>query len=101
MEMAWLEDNSCNRNSKYIPFYSLAFFLCFLPYRAHFFVYIDLWFMHTTDDFVLADFEGRGFGLPGKISNIKVILNGGQRVTFLRPDGFFSLYPTIIMHTSF
>ncbi|XP_062109228.1 ER membrane protein complex subunit 7 homolog [Humulus lupulus] len=33
-----------------------------------------------------------GFGLPGKISNIKVILNGGQRVTFLRPDGFFSFH---------
>jgi len=31
--------------------------------------------------------------LPGKISNVKVILNGGQRVTFLRPDGYFSLYP--------
>ncbi|XP_022935856.1 ER membrane protein complex subunit 7 homolog [Cucurbita moschata] len=32
------------------------------------------------------------YGLPGKISNIKVILNGGQRVTFLRPDGYFSFY---------
>ncbi|KAA0063326.1 ER membrane protein complex subunit 7-like protein [Cucumis melo var. makuwa] len=34
----------------------------------------------------------KGFGLPGKTSNIKVILNGGQRVTFLRPDGYFSFY---------
>ncbi|KAI9107019.1 hypothetical protein K1719_022547 [Acacia pycnantha] len=32
------------------------------------------------------------FGLPGKVSNVKVILNGGQRVTFLRPDGYFSFH---------
>ncbi|KAL7166062.1 hypothetical protein ACSBR2_036851 [Camellia fascicularis] len=32
----------------------------------------------------------KGFGLPGKLSNVKVILNGGQRVTFLKPDGYFS-----------
>ncbi|KAI4316351.1 hypothetical protein L6164_024339 [Bauhinia variegata] len=32
------------------------------------------------------------FFLPGKISNAKVILNGGQRVTFLRPDGYFSFH---------
>ncbi|KAL5144879.1 ER membrane protein complex subunit 7 [Glycine soja] len=30
--------------------------------------------------------------LPGKISNVKVILNGGQRVTFLRPDGYFAFH---------
>ncbi|XP_004291436.1 PREDICTED: ER membrane protein complex subunit 7 homolog [Fragaria vesca subsp. vesca] len=34
----------------------------------------------------------KGFGLHGKISNIKVILNGGQRVTYLRPDGVFSFH---------
>ncbi|KAL2489548.1 hypothetical protein Fot_42840 [Forsythia ovata] len=33
-----------------------------------------------------------GPGLPPKISNVKVILNGGQRVTFLRPDGYFSFH---------
>ncbi|XP_044472465.1 ER membrane protein complex subunit 7 homolog [Mangifera indica] len=33
------------------------------------------------------------FGSPGgKISNAKVILNGGQSVTFLRPDGYFSFH---------
>ncbi|KAK4742699.1 hypothetical protein SAY87_000700 [Trapa incisa] len=32
----------------------------------------------------------KGFGLQGKISDVKVILNGGQRATFLRPDGYFS-----------
>ncbi|XP_039018790.1 ER membrane protein complex subunit 7 homolog [Hibiscus syriacus] len=31
-----------------------------------------------------------GFAFPGKMSNIKVILNGGQIVTYLRPDGYFS-----------
>ena len=36
----------------------------------------------------------RGFGLPAKTSNTKVILNGGQKVTFARPDGYFALYPT-------
>jgi hypothetical protein len=34
--------------------------------------------------------SAKGFGLP----NTKVILNGGQRVTFARPDGYFALYPT-------
>ncbi|KAL2471891.1 Protein of unknown function (DUF2012) [Abeliophyllum distichum] len=33
-----------------------------------------------------------GSGLPPKISNVKVLLNGGQRVTFLRPDGYFSFH---------
>ncbi|TVU08312.1 hypothetical protein EJB05_41712, partial [Eragrostis curvula] len=34
--------------------------------------------------------SSKGFGLPAKTSNTKVILNGGQRVTFARPDGYFS-----------
>ncbi|KAJ9167712.1 hypothetical protein P3X46_019318 [Hevea brasiliensis] len=34
----------------------------------------------------------KGFGFPGKLSNVKVILNGGQSITFLRPDGYFSFY---------
>ncbi|XP_010241615.1 PREDICTED: ER membrane protein complex subunit 7 homolog [Nelumbo nucifera] len=34
----------------------------------------------------------KGFTLPGKISNAKVILNGGQNVTYLRPDGYFSFH---------
>ncbi|GLT43661.1 hypothetical protein SLA2020_175970 [Shorea laevis] len=33
----------------------------------------------------------QGLG-PGKISNVKVILNDGQNVTFLRPDGYFSFH---------
>ncbi|XVF89348.1 hypothetical protein PTKIN_Ptkin19aG0123100 [Pterospermum kingtungense] len=33
-----------------------------------------------------------GFVLPGRMLNIKVILNGGQNVTFLRPDGYFSFH---------
>ncbi|KAK9279461.1 hypothetical protein L1049_013140 [Liquidambar formosana] len=34
----------------------------------------------------------RGFALPGKLSNAKVILNGGQRVSFLMPDGYFTFH---------
>ncbi|XP_020270555.1 ER membrane protein complex subunit 7 homolog [Asparagus officinalis] len=34
----------------------------------------------------------KGIGLPAKISNIKVILNGGQRVSFVQRDGYFSFY---------
>ncbi|XP_041018925.1 ER membrane protein complex subunit 7 homolog isoform X1 [Juglans microcarpa x Juglans regia] len=34
----------------------------------------------------------QGLVLPGKLSNIKVVLNGGQRVTLLRPDGYFSFH---------
>ncbi|CAI9092668.1 OLC1v1027980C1 [Oldenlandia corymbosa var. corymbosa] len=33
-----------------------------------------------------------GVGLPAKVSNVKVILNGGKSVTFLRPDGYFSFH---------
>ncbi|XP_070038704.1 ER membrane protein complex subunit 7 homolog isoform X2 [Nicotiana tomentosiformis] len=39
-------------------------------------------------------FSLKGSGLAAKASNVKVLLNGGQRVTFLRPDGYFSLYPS-------
>jgi hypothetical protein len=38
---------------------------------------------------------GTVIGHAAKFSNIKVILNGGQHVTFLRPDGYFTLYPTV------
>ncbi|XP_077237980.1 ER membrane protein complex subunit 7 homolog [Tasmannia lanceolata] len=34
----------------------------------------------------------KGFILPGKSSNVKIILNGGQQVTFIRPDGYFSFH---------
>nr|CAD1831824.1 unnamed protein product [Ananas comosus var. bracteatus] len=34
----------------------------------------------------------KGFGLPAKTANTKVILNGGQRVTFVRPDGYFAFH---------
>lgn len=34
----------------------------------------------------------KGIVTPGKLSNVKVILNGGQNVTFLRPDGYFSFH---------
>ncbi|XP_047327339.1 ER membrane protein complex subunit 7 homolog isoform X2 [Impatiens glandulifera] len=37
-------------------------------------------------------FGTKGLGLPGKISNVKVILNGGQIVSFLGPDGYFSFH---------
>ncbi|KAJ4950328.1 hypothetical protein NE237_027160 [Protea cynaroides] len=34
----------------------------------------------------------QGFSLPAKTSSAKIILNGGQKVTFLRPDGYFSFH---------
>jgi hypothetical protein len=40
----------------------------------------------------LDSFATKGFGLPLKSSETKVILNGGQRVTFARPDGYFSFH---------
>ncbi|KAF8393136.1 hypothetical protein HHK36_021377 [Tetracentron sinense] len=40
----------------------------------------------------IAGMGAKGFSLPGKISNVKIILNGGQRVTFLTPDGYFSFH---------
>ncbi|CAO2816920.1 unnamed protein product [Amaranthus hypochondriacus] len=40
----------------------------------------------------IPNFGTRDYGLPAKTSNIKVLLNGGERVTFLRPDGYFSFH---------
>ncbi|GJS46968.1 ER membrane protein complex subunit 7 [Tanacetum coccineum] len=37
-------------------------------------------------------YGAKGFGLPVKANNAKVILNGGQQVTFLKPDGYFSFH---------
>ncbi|KAM7277492.1 hypothetical protein ACFE04_019358 [Oxalis oulophora] len=34
----------------------------------------------------------QGFALPGKLSDVKIILNGGQNYTFLTTDGYFSFY---------
>ncbi|XP_026387592.1 ER membrane protein complex subunit 7 homolog [Papaver somniferum] len=34
----------------------------------------------------------KGYGILGKLSNAKVLLNGGQRTSFLRPDGYFSFH---------
>ncbi|KAJ6995114.1 hypothetical protein NC653_017794 [Populus alba x Populus x berolinensis] len=42
----------------------------------------------------------KGLGGHGKVSNVKVLLNGGQHVTFLRPDGYFSLYPAVRVDVS-
>lgn len=41
----------------------------------------------------------KGFGASSKLLNAKIILNGGQNVTFVRADGYFTLYP--IKHFSF
>ncbi|CAI8599595.1 unnamed protein product [Vicia faba] len=40
----------------------------------------------------IPSFGTKEFSLPAKVSNVKVILNGGQRVSFLRPDGYFSFH---------
>ncbi|XP_027773902.1 ER membrane protein complex subunit 7 homolog isoform X2 [Solanum pennellii] len=37
-------------------------------------------------------FSLKGSGFLPKASNVKVILNAGQRVTFLRPNGYFSFH---------
>ncbi|CAH2077277.1 unnamed protein product [Thlaspi arvense] len=39
-----------------------------------------------SDDFRSA------IGYAAKFSNIKVVLNGGQHITFLRPDGYFTFH---------
>ncbi|KAL5223654.1 hypothetical protein ABZP36_010293 [Zizania latifolia] len=43
-------------------------------------------------DAASASASAKGFGLPSKTSNTRVILNGGQRVTFARPDGYFAFH---------
>ncbi|KZV51841.1 hypothetical protein F511_06884 [Dorcoceras hygrometricum] len=48
--------------------------------------------MFCVSCFFLLGFSSTGLGLPPKLSNVKVILNGGQKVTFLRPDGYFSFH---------
>ncbi|PIA42278.1 hypothetical protein AQUCO_02000024v1 [Aquilegia coerulea] len=69
----------------------LQFFFCVLPSSLAI-------SSGTTEGYTIngrVKLEGlgaKGFGLPAKISNAKIILNGGQRITFLRPDGYFSFH---------
>lgn len=50
--------------------------------------------VNVSTFFCMVGFSLKGSGLATKASNVKVLLNGGQSVTFLRPDGYFSLYPS-------
>lgn len=75
-----------------LPVLVLSFgnYLFNLPFNA---TILLLLFTQITN--ALAGAGAITFGLPGKISDAKVILNGGKRITFLRPDGYFSLYPLL------
>eukprot|EP00249_Psilotum_nudum_P007304 c20464_g1_i1 orf=349-966(-) len=46
---------------------------------------------YTIDGRVKTDALGTK-GLPPKTADVKVILNGGQRVAFIRPDGYFAFH---------
>ena len=46
----------------------------------------------------LAGISSKSFGLHTKMPNVKIILNGGQRVTYARHNGYFSLYPSAIVY---
>ncbi|KNA05353.1 hypothetical protein SOVF_191160 [Spinacia oleracea] len=75
-------------------FLSLSLTLCFcllLP-TAHAFSSGQIDGFTINGRVKIPNFGTRDYGLPAKTSNIKVILNGGQRVTFLRPDGYFSFH---------
>lgn len=63
---------------------------CLSFWFASFLLQLDYWWIYW------AGMDAKGFGLPGKLSNVKVILNGGQGITSLRPDGYFSLYPNFL-----
>ncbi len=65
----------------YVPFFIL-FNLCI------FFVY---GVMDSECEFMFAALAGKGVS---KTSNIKVVLNGGQKLSFVRSDGSFALYPS-------
>ncbi|XP_072963631.1 ER membrane protein complex subunit 7 homolog [Typha angustifolia] len=72
--------------------------LLFLPLASLFFSLAVASPSGSGDGYIIAGrvkLEGmgsKGFGLSAKMSNTKVILNGGQRVTFVRPDGYFSFH---------
>lgn len=66
-------------------FLLLFFFLCSLLSRN-----VDGYTVTGRVKIPVFSLKGSGF-LP-KASNVKVILNGGQRVTFLRPNGYFSFH---------
>ncbi|XP_073001135.1 ER membrane protein complex subunit 7 homolog [Typha latifolia] len=72
--------------------------LFFLPLASLFFSLAVASPSGSGDGYIIAGrvkLEGmgsKGFGLSAKMSNTKVILNGGQRVTFVRPDGYFSFH---------
>ncbi|GAB4836808.1 hypothetical protein Ancab_001721 [Ancistrocladus abbreviatus] len=80
--------------SKFIlPFPSLQFFCIYLLLPSTIAVSIGQSDGYTINGRVkIPNIGTKGYGIPGKILNVKVILNGGQRVTFLRPDGYFSFH---------
>ncbi|XXG52091.1 hypothetical protein AAC387_Pa03g0495 [Persea americana] len=48
---------------------------------------------HTINGRVKIEGVGaKGIGVGWKASNVKIILNGGESVTFVRPDGYFSFH---------
>jgi len=47
--------------------------------------------MDSECEFMFAALAGKGVS---KTSNIKVVLNGGQKLSFVRSDGSFALYPS-------
>ncbi|KAK1382881.1 ER membrane protein complex subunit 7-like [Heracleum sosnowskyi] len=69
--------------------YCLCFFLCLLSATA---ISTRKSEGYTINGRVkIPGVAAKGFGLPVKVSNAKVILNG-QQVTFLKPDGYFSFH---------
>lgn len=86
----WEDDNNCS--FKFTPSYIVISYYSILVNFS-----LQLTFLLWMLDYVLIGVAAKGFGLPVKVSNVKVILNGGQQVTFLKPDGYFSLYPTFLL----
>ncbi|KAF3528302.1 hypothetical protein DY000_02036829, partial [Brassica cretica] len=69
--------------------------LCFLSLSSlHFISFPSCYslatlFREINREVILA---GTAIGHAAKFSNIKVVLNGGQNISFLRPDGYFTFH---------
>lgn len=87
----WEDDNNCSFKFTPSSYIVISYYSILVNFS------LQLTFLLWMLDSVLIGVAAKGFGLPVKVSNVKVILNGGQQVTFLKPDGYFSLYPTFLL----
>ncbi|KAF2544684.1 hypothetical protein F2Q68_00029058, partial [Brassica cretica] len=70
-------------------YYAFCHCRLYTPSRFHHVISLATLFREINREVILA---GTAIGHAAKFSNIKVVLNGGQNISFLRPDGYFTFH---------